>query len=370
VYFAWRLYDQNGCEAGNGRVESSVLGSELVTDIGAQHRPQHQMQGYMVNANVTDSTSTARSEILFTISKPPLDCKEVCRVRWKVGSGNADKPWEITDDCASKCGKAMITTADVSCEDRLSKWNRNTRGTGYKRAGFCDWRMPFTPANDLPPPPPPPKPTHPPITRSSKWKVKIHQEMEYEDASVEWWLEDPNGFNAGHGKVSGHGEYWLPMATIEDQGRDGDPDSKMPYKVTMKVANCLNKDKTRIYFEFPTETKDTGCKTKCPWLYMVTETDDETDPFWFTDCKNQCGGIRLLTRDVVGCDPIPDAFMKKNAGYERTFECWWQGVWATRDLHLVGSGLSDGGFDDGMGGVVALGIDGGANGSWVNGTVP
>ncbi|KAJ4337253.1 hypothetical protein N0V95_008390, partial [Ascochyta clinopodiicola] len=116
--FMWTLWDENGCEAGKGSANNrQLLGAEIITDIGVQGRPRQQMMGYMVHANLTASTSTSRSEIQFTISKPPTGCTEFCWARWKISNGIATKPWEITDDCTQQCGMRKFTPTDVGCDD-------------------------------------------------------------------------------------------------------------------------------------------------------------------------------------------------------------------------------------------------------------
>lgn len=356
--FAWTLWDENGCEAGKGSASNNqILGADILAEIGAQDRPREQMMGYMLHTNVSESTSKAESEMLFTISKPPVGCTEMCWVRWKINNDFDSNAWQITDDCAQKCGMRKFGPSDVTCDGGMNKFKQTDDGNIKKRGGYCTWRMPFEPANDDPPPP------TPPITKNSKWTLKIQQEMQYDDSSIEWWLIDQNGNEAGHGKAQQHARVkgsWLGRVTIEDQGRDDDPANKMPYKVTMMVSEPTNKDKSRVWLQMPNDPAYTGCGERSEQCkaYIVTETDDETSPLYFRDCARYCNNKPLITSDDAGCVPMPGAFKKKNAGYERDFECWWHGVWAARERKTFSAPPAMG----------ALGIDGALKGTWGNET--
>ncbi|KZM28627.1 chitinase [Ascochyta rabiei] len=335
--FTWTLWDENGCEAGKGSANNrQLLGADIVTDIGAQGRPQEQKMGYMLHANTTDSTAESRSEIQFTISKPPAGCTEFCWVKWKITNGIASKPWEITDDCAQQCGMRKLTPTDVGCDDGINKFQTADDDSLNKRGGYCWWRMPFEPANDDPvPPPPPPPPPSPPITRESIWRLEIRQQMEHEKSEVEWTLYDPNKNHAGSGLAdTSSGD--VVKTIIETQGRDEHPEDKLKYKMQLTVSHPRNKDKSTVKIAYADVGKLPGCKygTKtghvpsCNPSYE-TETDDEANVAILMDCYTKYYGTEwacdrhLVSSTQMSCDPIPHAFRPKNAGFERSFACWW-----------------------------------------------
>ncbi|XPS75899.1 Chitinase [Ascochyta lentis] len=369
--FKWTLWDENGCEAGKGSADNKqLLGADISTDIGAQHRPQEQKMGYMLHTNISDSTSSSRSEILFTISKPPAGCTEMCWARWKIANGVSSTPWQITSDCAQQCGMRKFTPTDVGCDNAINKFQYTDDTLYKKRGGYCWWRMPFEPADDNPPPPPPP------ITRDSIWRLEIRQQMQYTKGEIEWTLYDPNKQKAGSGLQSTSNPDAALIAINTSPGAQ-----TMHYAMQLAVSKPLNKDKSRITISYVGTGKLPGCTygTTIGHLpecnpYYRTETDDEVEMAILNDCYTEVDGVKyicdrhLVTNQQMSCDAIPRAFRPKNAGFERKFSCSWPHDFKPQgEKGVAGAEAMDGGVDGFQGGVNVT--VGGGNGSWTNGTI-
>ncbi|KAF2621428.1 hypothetical protein BU25DRAFT_416096 [Macroventuria anomochaeta] len=333
----WRLWDEHGCEAGSGSGWNNILGANLTQEIGAWDRAPGWNMGYALHTHVTESTSASQSEIEFEISRFPAGCMEICWTKWKINTRDESKSWQITDDCARQCGMRKLGPTDVGCDDGINKWHDNGDSSIQKRGGYCWFHMSFEPGDDRASPPPKP------WTRDSRWTLELVQQMEYEDASIEWWLKDPNGNHAGH--------FWFGLnaedvdvvgsTLIETQDRDAHPELKMRYKMLLTVAYPRNKDNTTITLTYQNGKID-GCKYSsdtpskvlgllplCQPSYQ-TESNDRTKQSHLNDCSSDpdrkieiCPTSMLAAKLEFSCDKIPDAFYPKGAGFERKFKCWW-----------------------------------------------
>ena len=361
--FTWTLWDQNGCEAGKGSVYNNIVGAELLTDIGAQHRPRELKAEYIVQTNVSDSTISSTSEIQFRISKPPIGCSEVCWVQWKINNSLDSKPWQITDDCAQQCGTQKLNTTNLSCDHGINKFQSNEDGSLKKRGGYCTWSISVESTDDDHPPPLP-------FTRESTWHLKLRQQMEHERSEIEWGLFDPNMQQASYGwKDTSKGD--AVNILIETQDRDSRPQDKMRYKMQLTVSQPRYKDKSRVQIQYVNIGQVPGCKygtgigfvPECNPSY-VTESDDETEVAYINTCESTYDGFQyicdhpLVTKKVMGCDAIPHAFYPKNAGFERKFTCWWPHDFALKD----GSDSTDTINIGSRRASIALGIGDGNNG--------
>lgn len=372
----WTLWDENGCEANKGSASNLVKHSNLTVEIGASsNRPQNQKMGYMLHTNVTDSASTASSEIEFVISKPPAGCSQMCWVKWKIAESYESKSWQLTDDCARQCGSRKLETSDISCDDGINKFQDYGNGV-QKRAGYCTWRKPFEPADDNPPPPPPP------FGPFSLWHLELRQQMEYKKSEIEWNLYDPNKNHAGHGfeDTSGSDNF---TTIVDTQGREGHPQDQMQYKMELTVTKPRNKDKSTVSIQYTNVGQVPGCvygDDNFPWLERTcnpaytTEPNDEKDQAYLWNCEkfgkytyNICPKP-LVDNKHFSCDPVGGIFYPKNAGFERKFSCWWP--------HGFPIMPGQPGYKGEVGGMdigdinettQGLGINGGVNGSRMNG---
>lgn len=166
-----------------------------------------------------------------------------------------------------------------------------------------------TSVNTPPPPPetenpPPPEPTEallPPV-EPNVFKIRIHQKMEHETSSVEWTLLDSHEQTAAG-----------PDTTSAIPGSsDGDTRSE----VQIDVESPTNKDETRITFTMKTDVGG-GCM---PTWNMARSSGSETS---FVAACNPA----LADAKAYGCDdPKKVEWKPLNAGFERTFMCWWLDV--------------------------------------------
>ncbi|KAJ8114502.1 hypothetical protein OPT61_g3632 [Boeremia exigua] len=355
---SWTLWDEHGCKAGEGEGWNNQYdGHNISADIGAPERSQDYRMGYMLHTNVMKPWSTLNSEIEFLMSKPVEGCKELCWVKWKINNREESKSWQITDDCAQQCGSPKLTATDVTCDDGMNKWHDPGSSDLQKRGGYCTWHMPFQPANDDPPKP---------WTRESRWTVEIEQWMEYESSSIEWWLKDPNGNDAGH-LWTDTSDVELFDSWLETQNRG--PDLQMRYKMILSVLNPRKKDITQVMLTYQNEPKSqcdyydyfSEGNKYCRPFYM-TESDDETRPSRLNDCTIR-GGSRIVCpspmfKDNVefSCDKVYDSFYPIGAGFQRRFKCWWPHDFVD-PYGIEGVAVQQSAID---------GVDGSMNGSWAN----
>lgn len=380
----WTLWDENGCEAGQGSGWNNILGRTITQDIGAQARPREHKMGYLLHTNVTDSLSISKSEIEFAISKPPANCKEWCWVKWKINTREGSKSWQIIDDCARQCGMRKLEPTDVSCDDGMNKWHDPGDWSIPKRGGYCTWRMPFEPDNDDPvndDPKSPPESWGP----QSKWTLDLVQQMEYETSSIEWTLWDPNGYHAGHfWEDTSHSDNYTTQ--IQARHREAAPTHQMKYVMNLTVTDPRDKDNTTVSLQYIGVGKYPGCNWPGKeWTYnrfykgcdpsYTTEPNDESRQALLWDCNDYYLDLGahlvlcpqpLVTGYTMACDPVADKFRPKGAGFERRFKCWWPHMFPTMftgKYIAVPVDLADANVSSG-----ALGIDGGVNGSWANST--
>jgi len=407
----WNLWDEHGCHAGNGMSSNVIVGRNISADIGAMGRPQKDTMGYMLHTDVTESMTSSSSEIYFQISKPVADCQSMCHTSWKVNNRDQGNSWQIVNDCAQACGMRELGPEDVHCDDGMNKWQDNGDKPTNIRGGYCTFRMPFEPMDDSAPP------AAAPWTRDSRWTIDFIQQMEYETASIEWWLRDPDGRNVSHFVKDLGSSPEQDQVTIETDASIA-ADKRMRYKMLMSVDHPMDKDKTTVKI-----TYDSGlnkhchyCKEKhdglgnfwlrCPartWKECQpsyqNETNDEKQQSFLQICSDPalylgrpqgprdgepCTMPMIARNDSFSCNPVPAAFYPKNAGFERRFKCWWpndfdepygrddapppkdQINWQLDidpDTYVHGADMA------GISGTaVAMGIDGGANGSRTNAT--
>lgn len=406
----WNLWDEHGCHAGNGMSSNFIIGRNISADIGAMGRPQKDMMGYMLFANVTESMTLSSSEIHFQISKPVDYCQSMCHTSWKINNRDQGNSWQIVNDCAQACGMRELGSEDVHCDDDMNKWQDDSDNPTNIRGGYCTFRMPFEPMDDSAPPLPAP------WTRDSRWYIDFIQQMEYETASIEWWLRDPDGRNVSH-FVKDLG--YTPeqnQVTIETDASIA-ADKRMRYKMLLNVDHPMDKDKTTVKITYVSGLNKHChyCKEKHDgmgnaWLRCAahsfrecqpsyqTETNDEKQQSFLDVCaengsfmgrpnsppNNQsCDQPMVARNDSFSCDPISAAFYPKNAGFERRFKCWWpndfdepygrddapppknQINWQL-DIDPDTYHIPD--IAGITGTAAAMGFGGGANGTWTNAT--
>jgi hypothetical protein len=374
--FTWRLWDENGCFAGQDSASNQILGRNISTDIGAFHRDQYKM-GYALHTYVTESLSTSRSEIEFVISKPVLGCKSDCWTKWKISNPQESKPYQIHSDCTPECGSRNLDTDDISCDDGINKFHDNGVGSVQKRGGFCTFRMPFQPKDDSARPPPKP------FTGDSRWTLSIRQFMEYDQSEIEWTLTDPNGEFVGTDlwDTSNANPY---SGVVDTRGRDDHPETNMRYKMKLTVGDPRSKDDTTVQLTYLSLENFEGCRYDkkvvgempgCRPTYR-TETNNQRQQSSLNDCygvnpytgKTTVCPKPMLSNMEFSCDPVPNAFYPKGAGFERKFKCWWP-----HDFVKPWDGLprpSDELNTMALGGMnetsSAMGVNAGINGSWMN----
>ncbi|KAF1922681.1 glycoside hydrolase family 18 protein [Didymella exigua CBS 183.55] len=378
----WNLWDEYGCHAGKGMSSNIFLGHNISAGIGAMGRPQEDMMGYTLHTNVTESLSISSSEIYFQISKPVEGCQRMCHTEWRINTRDASNPWDIVNDCAQPCGVQKLSPADVVCDDGSNKWQDNGGNPTRIRGGYCTFRMPFDPANDDAP--------RRPLAwfRDGQWTLSIIQKMEYETASLEWWLKNPHGNDAGH--------FWQSLSEADvvnsliETYPETPRESKMLYKMLLTVSEPRNKDKTLVQLKYQ-NAKNPHCTycTKCNGIGMLpscqpsyrTETNDEELQAMLGTCH--APGLMLCPTDMIAdkrtfsCDPLLDKFYPVGAGFERKFDCWWPNdfdyPYGLKDPPPHPPGLweqpiTNGDGDGFKGAAGGLAVDGGANGSWSNAT--
>ncbi|OCK73086.1 hypothetical protein K432DRAFT_399111 [Lepidopterella palustris CBS 459.81] len=166
-----------------------------------------------------------------------------------------------------------------------------------------------TSVNNPPPPPEtetptPAEPTQAPLTPAEPnvFKIRIHQQMEHKTSSVEWTLLDSN-----EQTVAG------PDTTSTIPGSSG---NDIRSEVQIDVESPTNKDETRITFTMKTDVGG-GCM---PSWDMARSSGSETS---FVAACNPA----LADAKAYGCDdPKKVGWQPLNAGFERTFMCWWLDV--------------------------------------------
>lgn len=444
--FKWDLWDENGCHAGAGMAWNQFLGYNITANIGTPMRNMHKMDHELLT-NVTDSFSRAESEIYFQISKPVGGCKSAikrdtthdtpaqgkidaplssdqdvflnpnmgiggpapiiplvpgilptpavpappkpvdCYTNFKVNKREPDVSWQIVNDCAQQCGSQKLTTNDVSCDSGVNKWQDNGDNPVSVRGGFCTFSMPFSTGNAGSNPSK--------WDRNSRWTLELVQNMEYETASIEWLLKDPDNNIVAHQiqDLSGPKEHKITI----DVDSDTPEAAKMRYKMQMTITEPRNKDITLLKLTYQNNKKawcDDGCGqgphtidtcaigalTACqPWYQ--TETPDETKQSLLDYCydggkKKPCFSPMIYSNRDFSCDPVMDKWRPKNAGFERKLNCWWPYDFAVpyglydRPPNFKGAAVDDGpdGFNTFTDTPGLMPDHGGVNGSWRNAT--
>ncbi|KAF2124649.1 hypothetical protein P153DRAFT_124095 [Dothidotthia symphoricarpi CBS 119687] len=179
----------------------------------------------------------------------------------------------------------------------------------------------------------PAKPTRTsaPIKPDSTWKVKLRHTMERDDSSISWTLYDGNGFEAGKGMKAGHKSKEL-SDVIASQYRPAE--DSMSYVVDLKVIESLRLELTQTELIIQKnicylgDNIVGGEKYQCK-PSMRTETFKEDKTFSVSvceSCKELLGRDPPLAKDDLWCDDLnKSSWKKKNAGWEREWECGWKG---------------------------------------------
>ena len=117
--------------------------------------------------------------------------------------------------------------------------------------------------------------------------------MEDTRSKFEWTLYDPNGNQAGEGKMAvreGTDDY---QGTIASQGRS--PQHMIPFDMAYSVYHPTNVEETRVTFVLNKQTKGCDCHYGSHWedesaCYprMVTENKPETEMFLVNTCYQCC----------------------------------------------------------------------------------
>ena len=152
--------------------------------------------------------------------------------------------------------------------------------------------------------------------------------MEYEWSQLEWWLKDPDGYNASHtvwdtSKVASQ----YDANYIDPEPREEHPGLRMRHNMNIGVAHSTNMFETRIYLQYmnPKGKIYRQCNIpECTPEY-ITETYDDKEQSRFSDCsdKNQCPKGMLVNNTEFSCEQVAGKFVKKGGGFERRFRCWW-----------------------------------------------
>ncbi|KAF3033539.1 hypothetical protein E8E11_001215 [Didymella keratinophila] len=434
--FRWDLWDENGCHAGDGMAWNQHLGFNISANIGTPERDMYKMD-FELLTDVTDSFSRAESEIYFQISKAVGGCKSItkrdashdatvqdaplnpvmgiigpalilptesdtppaptsappappkpdgCYTVFKVNNREPDVSWQIVNDCAQPCGSQKLTTNDVNCESGVNKWQDNGDNPVSVRGGFCRFSMPFSTGNAGSNPAK--------WDRNSRWTLELIQNMEYETASIEWLLKDPDQNVAAHQiqDLSGPKEHKITI----DVDSDTPEATKMRYKMLMTITEARNKDITQLKLTYQNE-KNAWCDDDCPGNgpklidtcaigaltacqpWYQTETSNEKKQSLLNYCydegkKKPCFSPMIYSNMDFSCDPIIDKWRAKNAGFERRFNCWWPYDFAVpygltdRPPNFKGASVDDNpdGFNDFTDAPGLMPDHGGANRSWAN----
>lgn len=198
-------------------------------------------------------------------------------------------PSKETPECVNMCVSDMCFAKDspALCH------------TGQKCANQMCPDKPGDPPKMGPSPTPtptPPPPTPKPIT--DQWRLRFHQEMEYEWSALWWTLIDSNGDEAGKGQGK-------PI----DSQRDF---NKLPHKLLVDVDEATDKYRTNVLFTYDKEFNTGHCKYK----WTLGQSKPKGAAPRAMPCKEG-------PQKDFGCDdPKKIEWKGKNAGFERYFECW------------------------------------------------
>jgi hypothetical protein len=186
----------------------------------------------------------------------------------------------------------------------------------YRRDFWCWWRMPYKPNLA--------SPQQPLIAQDSTWRIEIHQEMELEYSIVVWKLIDPNGFEAGTGRLEGHEKGRMLEGEIASSPNRPESDA-LQFKLRLTVTDPTLEDYTSLRFQILKSPK--GCKRECKPSFWTNENHEIVGWWghtsWTDTCKHDCG-YDVINKDTTNCEWLTDSFRPKNAGRERDFSCWFK----------------------------------------------
>lgn len=330
-FIAWTLYDQNGFEAGVGK-KTGYQSKDLSDVIVSQHRPPSDSMGYEVsltvfNSLVLDQTQT-KLEIQKSVCAPNPLSNDVCKPKMVTETRTEDKTFfvDVCAQCKWTDQGPPIAEDDLWCDD-LNKALWKKKNAGWEREWECGWKawrdettkitLPFPtyPSNNAP---------SDPGMAGSKWSVKLHQWMERDDSSLEWWVYEPNGNIVGNHKVHGYKANEL-ADTIYDANHFDGVEGKLPAlhdKIQIQVTDPGNVDRTRTKFTLEREPCGNSCY---PW--WQTETFAENERFKVYACDDKCRNndkTPPISKEELWCDDMNQAMWTKiNAGWERRWSCGW-----------------------------------------------